>query len=83
MAMAWSVSRMMAIMSTTRCQGWVRMPREIISVVAPAGACDARNRIIKLAVSPRESAAAITRAHVTPFAIAGPTVVKPVTTRLK
>ena len=66
-----------------RCQGCLNMPSEIISVVAPAGGCGDLNRTINPAVSPRESAAAITRGHVTPTVNAGPVIVKPVTTRLK
>ena len=70
-------------MSTTSCQGFVRMPSEMISVVAPAGGWGDLSKTIKPEVSPRERAAAMTRGQDTPTARAGPAIVKPVTTRAK
>src|SRR5437763_10735773 len=75
-ARACRVRRTTASMSTTSCQGFVRRPSEMISVVAPAGGWGDLNKTIKPEVRPRERAAAMTRDQVTPTARAGPAIVK-------
>ena len=56
---------------TSRWNGRVTIPSEMISVVAPAGGCAALARIINAPVDASDSAAAPTRAAETPVAIAG------------
>ena len=83
MTNACTVSITTASIKMTSCIGWVRMPSEMMSVVAPAGGCGDFNSTISPDVSPSESAAAMTRGPVTPTGYAGPAIVSPVTTRLK
>jgi hypothetical protein len=70
-------------MSTVSCRVSRRMPRETISVVAPAGGWGTLAHTIAPLVSPRDWAAAPMRAPVTWVASAGAASVSPKVTRAR
>ena len=76
-AIACSVRMATAISITSRWNGLVTIPSEMISVVAPAGGCAALQRIISAPVDASDSAAAPTRAAETPVTIAGGACCRP------
>jgi hypothetical protein len=77
MTIACSVRMATAISITSRWNGRVTIPSEMMRVVAPAGGCAALARIINAPVDASDSAAAPTRASETPVAIAGGASCKP------
>src|SRR3546814_15768735 len=71
-----------ATMSTARLAAPVRIPSEMIIVVAPAGGCGTFSHTIAPLVSPRLSATAPTRAPDMPVDSAGPASLSPNSARL-